>query len=69
MTIRTLSLRSGAVLLIAGTLLAGPSLALRPSDNGDNGEHSGVCVGAVGAVACVPPDSTPGPTAPTLPGS
>jgi hypothetical protein len=67
MTIRALSLRSGAVLLMAGALLAGPGVALRPSDSGD---RSGVCVGAVGALACVPPDSSPTPpTSPTLPGS
>jgi hypothetical protein len=44
------------VLMPAVALVAGLALAARPATPGD--DHSGICVGSMQIVACVPPDGT-----------
>jgi hypothetical protein len=49
--IRRLVASAPALALVAGLMVAN-----RPAPAGD--EHSGVCVGSMQIVACVPPDGT-----------
>jgi hypothetical protein len=44
------------VFMPAVALVAGLALAARPARPGD--DHSGICVGSMQIVACVPPDGT-----------
>ena len=52
--IRQLVVLAPAVALVAGLALAGA----RPPSPRQDDDHSGICVGSMQIVACVPPDGT-----------
>jgi hypothetical protein len=50
------SIRRLLILIPAVALVAGLALAAHPARPGE--DHSGICVGSMQIVACVPPDGT-----------